>query len=135
MGDDTKVKVKLLGAINLQLAARKFFVATIKFLELHQVAFIPSAKRNLMSVSILDKFDYTFHFENGKVLMYCGALWLVMECYVENFNVLFWVIFISLILPLLMLFVIIRVLELMRALLCGDINVLVIFLNKEFKDW
>ena len=48
MGDGTKVKVDFLVIVRLQLS-------TIIFLELQNVVYIPSIRRNLISVPILDR--------------------------------------------------------------------------------
>ena len=55
MGDGTKVQVDFLGVVRLQLSTRNF-------LELQDVVFIPSIKRNLISVPILDRLEYSFFF-------------------------------------------------------------------------
>ena len=47
MGDDTRVQLDFLRVVRLQLSTRKF-------LELLDVAYIPSIKKNLISVPILD---------------------------------------------------------------------------------
>ena len=55
MGDNTKVQVDFLGIVRLQLNIGNF-------LELQDVAYIPSIRRNLISVPILDKIGYSFPF-------------------------------------------------------------------------
>ena len=60
MGDESKVKVKFFGMIKLKLI-------TESFLLLHNVTFMPSLRRNLISISILDRQGYTFHFGEEKV--------------------------------------------------------------------
>ena len=60
MGDGSKVKVDFFGMIKLRLT-------TESFLLLHNVAYIPSLRRNLISVSILDRQGYIFHFGGGQV--------------------------------------------------------------------
>ena len=67
MGDDTKVQVDFLGVVRLHLNAEKF-------LELQDVASIPSIRRNLISVAILDKFGYSFLFGTGKFKLYRDSL-------------------------------------------------------------
>ena len=52
MGDNTKVQVDFLGVVRLQLNIGNF-------LELQDV-YIPSIKRNLLSVPILDRLGYSF---------------------------------------------------------------------------
>ena len=48
MGDDTKVQVDFLGIVRIQLSAGNF-------LELQDVAYIPSIRRNLIYVPILGR--------------------------------------------------------------------------------
>ena len=60
MGDDTKVQVDFLGVVRLQHSIRNF-------LELQDVTYIPSIRRNLTSVSILIRLGYSFLFGTGKV--------------------------------------------------------------------
>ena len=64
MRDGTRVQVDFLGVIRLQISIGNF-------LELHDVAYIPSIRRNLISVPILDRLGYSFFFfGNGKVKLY-----------------------------------------------------------------
>ncbi|KAJ9696926.1 hypothetical protein PVL29_008922 [Vitis rotundifolia] len=67
MGDGSKVKVEFFDMIKLRLT-------TESFLLLQNVAYIPSLRRNLISVSILDRQGYTFHFEGGKVDIFCNSV-------------------------------------------------------------
>ena len=67
MGDGSKVKVEFFGMIKLKLI-------TESFLLLHNVAFIPSLRRNLISVSSLDRHGYSFHFGGGKVDIFCNSV-------------------------------------------------------------
>ena len=67
MGDDTKVQIEFLGTVRLQLN-------TGHFLELQDVAYIPSFRRNLISVSILDRLGYSFLFGTGKLTLYRDSL-------------------------------------------------------------
>ena len=60
MDNGSKVKVEFFGMIKLRLT-------TESFLLLHNVAYIPSLRRNLIFVSILDRQGYTFHFGGGKM--------------------------------------------------------------------
>ena len=55
MRDGTRVQVDFLRVIRLQLN-------TGNFLELRDVAFIPSIRRNLILVPILDRLEYSFLF-------------------------------------------------------------------------
>ena len=66
MGDDTRVKVVFLRVVRLHLSTIFFFI----FFELKNVAFIPSIRRNLIFVPILDRFGYSFLFGTGKVNLY-----------------------------------------------------------------
>ena len=63
MGDGTRTEVVFVGTIKLKLT-------TDHFLELHEVAYIPSIRRNLIFVSILDGTGYSFLFGNGKATLY-----------------------------------------------------------------
>ena len=56
-----------MGVVRLQLS-------TINFLELQDVAYIPSIKRNLISIPILDRLGYSFLFGSRKVKLYRGSL-------------------------------------------------------------
>ena len=67
MGDSTKVQVDLLGVVRLQLSAGNF-------LELQDVKYISSIRRNLISTPILDRLGYSFLFGTGKVKLYRDAL-------------------------------------------------------------
>ncbi|RVX10368.1 Retrovirus-related Pol polyprotein from transposon TNT 1-94 [Vitis vinifera] len=67
MGDGSKVKVEFFGIIKLKLIIESFLL-------LHNVAFIPSLRRNLISVSILDRQGYTFHFGGGKVDIFSNSV-------------------------------------------------------------
>jgi hypothetical protein len=67
MGDNTKVRVEFFGTVNLQLN-------TGHFLELHDVAYLPSIRRNLISVSILDRLGYSLHFGTGKLTLYRDSM-------------------------------------------------------------
>ena len=62
MGDGTKVQVDFLGVVRLQLSIGKF-------LEFRDVAYIPSIRRNLILVPILDRLEYSFLFRTGKSLI------------------------------------------------------------------
>ena len=67
MGDGSKVKVDFFGMIKLRLA-------TESFLLLHDVAYIPSLSRNLISVFILDRQGYSFSFGGGKVDIFSNSV-------------------------------------------------------------
>ena len=53
MGDCTRVQVTFMGVVRLQLSTRIF-------LELQDVVFIPSTKRNSISIPILDRYSFLF---------------------------------------------------------------------------
>ena len=67
MGDGSKVKVEFFGMIKLRLD-------TESFLLLQDVAYIPSLRRNLISISILDRQGYTFHFEGRKMDIFSNSV-------------------------------------------------------------
>ncbi|KAL6345742.1 hypothetical protein AAG906_017486 [Vitis piasezkii] len=67
MGDGSKVKVEFFGMIKLRLA-------TESFLLLHDVVYIPSLRRNLIYVSVLDRHGYSFHFGDGKVDIFSNSV-------------------------------------------------------------
>ena len=68
MGVDTRVQVDFLGVIRLQLS-KDFF-----FLEFQDVAYIPSIRRILISLPILDRLGYSFLCGSGKVKLYQDSL-------------------------------------------------------------
>ena len=70
MGDGTRVRVDLLGVVRLQLSTRNF-------LKLRDVAYIPSIRRNLISVPILDRLGYSvfFFFLKLEKLIYIKTLY------------------------------------------------------------
>ena len=63
----TKVQVDFLGVVRLHLNIGNF-------LELQGVVYIPSIRRNLISVAILDTLRYSFLFGTGKVKLYRDSL-------------------------------------------------------------
>ena len=63
MENDTRVQIDFLGVVRLQLS-------TGNFLELQDVAYVPSIRRNLIYVPILDRLGYSFPFGSGKVKLY-----------------------------------------------------------------
>ncbi|RVW41008.1 Retrovirus-related Pol polyprotein from transposon TNT 1-94 [Vitis vinifera] len=67
MGNGSKVKVEFFGIIKLRLA-------TESFLLLHDVVYIPSLRRNLIYVSVLDRHGYSFHFGGGKVDIFSNSV-------------------------------------------------------------
>ena len=67
MGDSTRVQVDFLGVVRFQLS-------TIIFLELQDVVYKPSIRRNLISLPILDRLGYSFLFGTGKVKLQQDSL-------------------------------------------------------------
>ena len=67
MRDSTKVQVDFLGVVRLQLN-------TGNVLELYDVVYIPSIRRNLISVLTLDRLGYSFLFETVKAKLYRDSL-------------------------------------------------------------
>ena len=67
MGDGSRVQVEFLGTVRLQLN-------TGDFLELFDVVYIPSIRRNLISVSILDRLGYSLLFGTEKLNSYHNSL-------------------------------------------------------------
>ena len=67
MGDSTRVQVDFLRLVRFQLS-------TIIFLELQDVVYKPSIRRNLISLPILDRLGYSFLFGTGKVKLYQDSL-------------------------------------------------------------
>ena len=55
IGDGTRVQIDFLGVVRLQLSIGSF-------LELRDVAYIPSIRRNLISIPILNRLGYNFYF-------------------------------------------------------------------------
>ena len=52
----------------------KLRLATESFLLLYDVVYIPSLKRNLIFVSVLDRHGYSFHFGDGKVDIFSNSV-------------------------------------------------------------
>ena len=67
IGDGTRVKVNFLGVVRLQFSTRIF-------LELQDVSYIPSIRRNLILVPILERLGYSFLFGSRKVKLYRDSL-------------------------------------------------------------
>ena len=67
MGDDTRVQADFLGVVRLQFG-------TENLLELQDVVYIPSIRRNLISVPILDRLGHSFLFGSRKVKLYQDSL-------------------------------------------------------------
>ena len=67
MGDDIRVKVDFVKVVRLQLSIENY-------LELQNVAYIPSIRRNLIPVPILERLGYSFLFGSRKVKLYKDSL-------------------------------------------------------------
>jgi hypothetical protein len=67
MGNGVKVKVEYIGTAKLLLASGHF-------LDLKGTAFVPSIRRNLISISLLDKCGYIFEIGNGMVTIYYDSV-------------------------------------------------------------
>ena len=67
--DNTRVKIDFLEVVRLQLSTRIF-------LELQDVAYIPSIRRILISLPILNRLGYSFLFGTCKVKLYQDTLFL-----------------------------------------------------------
>ena len=63
VGDGKKVAVKAIGTFRLQLK-------TGFYLDLFETFVVPSFRRNLISISSLDKFGFSCSFGNNKVSLY-----------------------------------------------------------------
>ena len=59
MSDDKTVQVEAIGVFRLLLKIEFY-------LDLNETFVVPSFRRNLISISVLDKFDYSCSFENKK---------------------------------------------------------------------
>ena len=60
VGNGASVKVEHIGVVSLELS-------TGHVLNLKDTVFVPSMRRNLISVSVLDDCGYSFHFSNKRV--------------------------------------------------------------------
>jgi hypothetical protein len=67
MGNGVKVEVEYIGTAKLHLASGHF-------LDLKGTAFVPSIRRNLIFISLLDKCGYIFEFGNGMVAIYYDSI-------------------------------------------------------------
>ena len=63
VGDGKKVEVEAIGKFGLLLKT-KFY------LDLNETFIVPSFRRNLISISALDKYDYSCSFGNGKFKLF-----------------------------------------------------------------
>jgi len=67
MGDGARALFEDIGVVSLNLPS-------IHVLLLKDVVYVPSMRRNLILVSILDKCGYTFEFDNGKLVVYFNSI-------------------------------------------------------------
>ena len=63
MGDSSRAETDIMGITKLKLATRYI-------LELQEVSYVPSIRRNLLYIFLLDSQGYIFLFGNNKVEMY-----------------------------------------------------------------
>ena len=66
MGNGEKALVEFIGVINLPLASGGALV-------LDDIVYVPSLRRNLISVSKLDSSGFVFHFGNKRFFFYYGS--------------------------------------------------------------
>jgi len=67
MGDGVRALVEDIGVASLNLPSGHVLL-------LKDIVYVPSMRRNLISVSILDKCGYTFEFGNGKLIVYFNSI-------------------------------------------------------------
>ena len=79
MGDGARALVDDMGVVSLNLPSEHVLL-------LKDVVYVPSMRRNLISVSILDKCGYTFEFGNGKLVVYFNSIILAQEFYMMDFT-------------------------------------------------
>ena len=96
MGDSSRSKEDIMGIIKLKLDTRYV-------LELQEVSYVPSIRRNLLSISLLDSQGYSFCLEITKLKCIRMVKWLVLEPYVAIYIDLIYLIMVSIILLILLL--------------------------------
>lgn len=67
MDNGVNVKVECNGTM-------RFIFISKHVLNLSDTIFIPYIRMNLISISVLDKCGYTFHFRNGKIIIFYGSV-------------------------------------------------------------
>ena len=67
VGDGARVDVMDIGVVSLLLHSGHILL-------LKDAVYVPSMRRNLISVSVLDKDGYTFEFGNGKLVVYFNTV-------------------------------------------------------------
>ena len=81
MGDEKKVVVEAIGTFRLLLKT-KFY------LDLFETFVVPSFRRNLISISSLDKFGFSFSFRNNKVSLYQNSNIVGSSSLIDNLYML-----------------------------------------------
>ena len=83
VGDGKKVEVKAIGTFRL-------FLKSGTYLDLNETYVVPSFRRNLVSISILDKFGYTCSFGNNKFSLFHNSnlVGISSLSYVDNLYML-----------------------------------------------
>ncbi|RDX86466.1 hypothetical protein CR513_32196, partial [Mucuna pruriens] len=81
VGDDNKVAVEAIGTFILQLKTRYY-------LDLFETFVVSSFRRNLISISILDKFGFSCFFGNNKVSLYQNSNIVRSDSLIDNLYML-----------------------------------------------
>ena len=81
MGDGKKVVVEAIGTFRLQLKTGFYF-------DLFETFVIPSFRRNLISISSLDKFGFSCSFGNNKVSLYQNSNMVGSGSLIDNLYML-----------------------------------------------
>jgi len=81
VGDDKKVTVEVIGTFRLQLK-------TGFYLDLFETFVVLSFRRNLISISNLDKFEFSFSFGNNKVSIYQNSNMVGSSSLIDNLYML-----------------------------------------------
>ena len=74
VGDGKKVEVESIGIFRLLLKSGTY-------LDLNETFGVSSFIRNLVSISVLDKFGYSYSFGNNKLVFFRIQIWLVLVLY------------------------------------------------------
>ena len=74
VGDGKKVEVEAIGIFKLLLKSGTY-------LDLNETFVVPSFRRNLVSISVLDKFGYSYSFENNKFSLFQNSNLVVLVLY------------------------------------------------------
>ena len=81
VGDEKKVAVEAIGTFRLQLKIEFY-------LNLIETFVVPSFRRNLISISSLDKFGFSCSFRNNKVSLYQNSNLIGSGSLIDNFYML-----------------------------------------------